>query len=262
MNEAKILILDIETAPNLAYVWDIWNQNISLNQIHKDWFILSWAAKWLGSNEMFSDSLFNYPSTFKKDKEDDSKIIKSVFKLLDEADIVVAHNGDKFDIPRLYTRALIHGINPPSPIRTIDTVKIARKVFGFTSNKLDYIAGFLDIGHKLKHPGMEMWLACMSGDPAAWEKMVKYNEQDVRLLEKVYIKLRPWHKWHPNLGLYVDDSSNAPVCPKCGSNNIIKDGTRTMKTNMSKYQRYYCKNCGAYSRGRKNLANREHLLAN
>lgn len=242
MEHSKILLLDIETAPILASVWDIWHTDVGLNQIERDWYIISYAARWLGCN-----GIIQHDQECRRNLENDKELMKSLWKLLDRAEVVVAHNGDSFDIPRIRSRMLIHGMKPPSPFKTVDTLKVARKLFGFTSNKLEHIAAKLGVPkskHK-KFPGFEMWKACLMRNSRAWTEMRRYNKRDVVVLEKVYIAMRPWMEGHPNVGMFVNEMH--PVCPKCGE-HVQKRGFSM--TNTGTYQRYQCVSCKGFSRGR------------
>lgn len=236
----KILLLDIETAPNLVTVWGLWNQNVSINQIMDAGYVLCWAAKWLDDTDVMYSSIFHH-----KPKQ----MLKYIHSLLDEADAVIHYNGSKFDIPTLNKEFILHGLPPPAPYKQIDLLKTARSQFKFPSNKLDYIAQALDLGRKLKHRGHELWIACMNKDPEAWMEMEEYNIQDVLLLEKVYKTLLPWIKHHPNVGLYNKDT--ALVCPHCGTAKYQKRGFTY--TSSYKYQRYQCKNCKAWFRDTNNI---------
>ncbi len=233
----KILLLDIETAPNKAYTWGLWKQNIALNQVEEFGYTLCWAAKWYGEKKMMFASIH---ANGKK------KMLEEVYKLLDEADVVIHYNGVKFDIPILNQEFLSLGFTPPSPIIQIDLLRVVRKQFRLTSNKLDYVARYLGFGGKFQHKGMELWTECMAGDEASWKIMEKYNKQDVTLLEQVYKLLLPWISNHPNYGLFL--KADRPTCPNCGSSHIIKRGVRY--TQSLTYPRYLCKNCGSWSKGR------------
>ncbi len=172
----RILLLDIETAPNKVYTWGLFDQNISINQIVESGYTLCWAAKWHKKGKVAFSSL---QATSHK------QMLKEVHALLEEADAVVHYNGTKFDIPTLNKEFIKVGMNPPSPYKEIDLLRIARGKFRFTSNKLDYVAQFLGLGSKHKHKGMELWKGCMSNDAPSWKTMERYNKQDVKLLEKV-----------------------------------------------------------------------------
>ena len=195
-NMPKILLLDIETAPLKAYVWSRWRQNIYSDQILSNWFILTWSAKWLFEDNIFASKLTSKEAL----SEDDSRITEELWHYLDEADIVIAHNGNVFDLPRINARLLLHNLLPPSPYRQIDTLKIAQRQFEFPSNKLDDLATFLGIEGKIK-TSMELWDRCVRGSDKALAEMERYNKQDVKLLEEVYVTLIPWIKSHPNIGL-------------------------------------------------------------
>jgi DNA polymerase elongation subunit (family B) len=238
----KILIIDIETAPKVAYVWRFFKENISAKQVKQHGHIMSFAAKWLGGGEMFY---------VENRKEDDRHIVSILSELLDEADIAVAHNGEQFDFKQIRARALVHGIKPPSPFKIIDTYKIAKKEFGFPSNSLEYLTTVLQCGHKKsghkKYPGFELWLACLRGEEEAWQELRDYNIDDVLALEELYLKLRPWHTQHPNLAVYQGDT-DTPVCPKCGGTHIQYRGYAY--TSAGQYQRFQCQDCGGWGRSR------------
>lgn len=253
-HSAKILILDIETAPMEAYVWGIWEQNINYDSIKSHWFILTWSAKWLFDKKVYSDKLTSKEAI----SENDKRIMKSLWSLLDEADIVIAHNGDKFDIPKINTRFLYHDIHPPMPYLTIDTLKHLRK-FSLPSNKLDNANKYLSLTPKKDNEGMPLWIKCRKGDEKALRDMELYNIQDVRSLEETYLRIRPWIKPHPNVGLHV--AENILVCPTCGHDELREEGT--YQTQASIFKALRCTSCGAVSRQRKQLkSNRNPLSTN
>lgn len=237
----KILHIDIETAPNKAYAWGLWNQNIAINQIVEPGYTLCWAAKWHGKRKVFFDSVH---------ESSPEKMVSRVHRLLDEADVACHYNGQKFDIPTLNREFFLLGMEPPSPFKQLDLLKTTRQQFRFPSNKLDYVVQQLGLGSKTKHVGMDMWRDCMEGCPKAWAKMKQYNIQDVRLLEKYYKKILPWIKAHPNWGVYLD--SDRPTCRNCGSGILQKRGIE--RTNTMTYERYQCQGCGKWQRGRQRLA--------
>ena len=254
---ARILILDIETAPILGYVWGLWNNNLGINQIESDWFCLTWAAKWL-----FEDKIYSGAVTPKEAiAEDDKRIMKGLWELLNQADIVIAHNGQKFDIPKINTRFVIHGFIPPLPYQQIDTLLHIRRQFGFSSNKLDYVNKLLNLPRKIENEGMPLWVKCRKGDKEAIKIMHDYNVGDITILEETYLRLRPWIKPHPNLGLFILDTEQHR-CPTCGSNDLKDEGKRYYTT-ANAHTTMRCNNCGAT--GRKRLSDivineRRHLL--
>lgn len=245
----KILILDVENSPNLAYVWGLWEQTINEGMVENSWFMLSWAAKFLGEKKIYSDALINHPREYKKNPEDDKPILQELWKLMDESDIILGHNIDAFDCRKINARFIMNGMTPPSPYKTIDTLKISRKYFFFTSNKLNDLSKYLKIGEKVKTGGFELWQKCIRGDKNAWKTMIMYNIHDVRLTEQVYLKLRPYMEQHPNLNVYMD--INDPKCPKCSSQHVKKEGFYYTAT--SKFQRYSCLDCKGWFRDRINL---------
>lgn len=251
---AKILILDIETAPSVAYVWRYWQENVSPKQVLDHPHIMSFAAKWYKTNDIIYEECR---------KSDDSVLVKRLIELLDEADVVVAHYGSKFDLPKIKGRALVNNISPPSPFRVVDTKNVASKHFGFSSNSLEYIANVLECsvrkgGHK-KFPGFELWLECLRGNDEAWEELRLYNIDDVLVLEEVYDKMLPWIDTHPNVATFVDPE--IPTCVKCGSLDLHRRGERV--TNTGIYPRFQCMSCGGWNRGRYSLLKRnDNILTN
>ena len=249
----KILIFDIETSPLEAFVFQksVWKANIGSDKIISEWFCLTWSAKWLYSDKIMSDRLMPKEVL----KENDSRIINSLWGLFDEADIVVAHNGDGFDVPNMNTRFLINGLTPTSSYQSIDTLKIARKQFGFTHNGLDALAKIFDIDGKIE-TNFDLWHRCKKGNNDALKEMERYNRQDVNLLELVYLKLRPWIKTHPNIGLFIE--SDSKKCGNCGA-DVTEIKGKYYYTSVGKFPTYRCtnKDCGAICRGRKSVYDKE-----
>jgi len=235
----KILHIDIETFPNKVYAWGLWKQDIHIDNIVEPGYTLCFAAKWHGKSEMIFKSVHH-------DGTED--MIRTAHALIEEADAVVHYNGTKFDMPILNQEFLALGLAPPSPVHQIDLLRTARSQFKLPSNKLDYVARYLGLQGKVKHKGMSLWLECAAEKESAWNTMKKYNIQDVRLLEKVYNKLLPWIKNHPNVGLYSEKSGLQ--CVNCGSHKLQKRGFERTKTQL--YQRYQCTGCGKWQRGRTN----------
>lgn len=239
---ARVLIYDLETSPNLGWIWGKYEQNVLAYE--QEWFILSFAYKWLGEKTTHVLALPDFAG-YAKNPHDDTALVQALWNLFDQADIVIAHNGDAFDQKKSNARFLAHGFDPPMPYRSIDTLKIARRYFKFNSNKLGDLGTALQVGGKAETGGFNTWLGCMSGDKASWAKMKKYNKQDVVLLEKIYFKLRPWMDNHPGMNLLNDHLDS---CPKCDLGPLQKRGTRQTKTLT--YHRYQCQNCGGWSSGR------------
>jgi len=243
---ARILLLDIETAPSLGYTWSKYETNVI--EFERDWFILCFGYKWLGDTGVTVVALPDFKN-YRKNKAGDKELMGQLWSLLDEADIIVAHNGDSFDIKKINARFLVHGFTPPSTYKTVDTLKIARKYFRFDSNKLNDLAQTLGIGKKIPHIGFGLWKGCMDGAPEAWELMRQYNAQDVALLEDIYLVLRPWATTHPDVSLYSDthSSGDGHSCPSCGSHHVQRRGVVVARTR--RYQRLNCQSCGAWFQG-------------
>lgn len=248
-DKKNVLIFDIETSPIEAYVWSLWKQTIQPAQIIKDWSILSWAAKWLDEGEIMTGNSWDDGG----DVRDDYECAKGLASLLHKADIIVAHNGDKFDIKRVNTRLLKHGLGEPAPFKSVDTLKIVKSRFAISSNRLDYVGEFLGIGRKVKHEGFELWRKVLHGDKEAQDNMLKYNVGDIVLLEQVYNAIRSWDKRCPNVNLDFEDRR----CPCCGSENLKQVGDAY--TNVSTFIALQCYDCGKYSRTGYNKKTKEDM---
>lgn len=239
----KILHIDIETAPILAWTWGLFKQNIAIGQIEEDWYMLCWAAKWHGKKRVFKEALWDYARPEEALRDSEEYLVVSLWNLLDAADIVVAHNGDRFDVAKINAKFYEYGLTPPSPFKTVDTLKVARAHFGFSSNRLDYIAKLKGFGQKLK-TDFDLWLDVMNGDSKQCKRMMDYNVHDVVLLEEVYESMLPWITNHPNVNVYTDSTNTC--CAGCGSSDIHFRGYAY--TNAGKYQRFVCNDCGKWGK--------------
>ncbi len=244
-----ILLIDIETMPDLVWVWGVYQQNAI--EVVRHWQVLSFSAEWLSGpkkGEKVTKGLPDYEG-FRATKNllleaptSDRRILLEIHSMLEEADAVVAHNGVDFDMRKLNARFIAHGIPPPKPYKVIDTKREAARVAAFSSNKLDWLCRQLDLGRKLKHEGWDMWDGCIKGDPTMWKKMLRYNRHDIVLLKALFDELRPWIRV-PNMAAYVPAGLR---CPSCGGKRLIRRGLHRAKTRT--YQRWQCNDCGAWAR--------------
>lgn len=230
----NILYFDLETSPILGYVWRAYEDN--LLAVEKDSGLISFAYK-VNDEPTKVWSLREYT---------EKQMVKKLWTLFNEADVIVAQNGDSFDIKWSNRLFLKHNLKPPAPYKTVDTLKLARRYFRFTMNKMDYLAEIL-LGEKKIPTDFSLWKRCMAGDDKALRDMEKYCAHDVDLLYRVYHKLKMWHTGHPNSNVYNETTHKCPVC----SGNTQKRGF--MITRTGRYQRYQCTShtCGAWSKGSK-----------
>jgi hypothetical protein len=230
----KILLLDIETKPALIYSFGIRDQHIQHTQIAKDGGTICVGLKWLGERQVTVLSEWEHGYF---------QMLEGVHAALSECDAVATYNGCSFDIPKLMGNFLVAGMNPPPPPTQIDIYKAVRKL-GFICNKLAYVAPLLGLGEKLKHEGLQMWIDVMQGCPKARRKMARYCAQDVRLLEQVYERVKPYVFNHPHMG------TTGPLqCPACGSNRTQSRGVR--RTKASFINRSQCQACGSWFEGKR-----------
>jgi len=241
----KILGIDIETAPNEAFVWGLFKQTISLSQLIQSSRILCFAFRWFSDDK--AEVGFHSEVGGKRAHK---QMVRSAWDLLNEADAVVHYNGTSFDVPTLNKEFVKIGLGPPAPFAEIDLIKTARRKFRFTSNKLAHLLQQLGIEEKLDNTGFRLWVNCMRGDPEAWAEMEMYNRRDVTSMEPLYRLLLPWISNHPNHALYQPkDGLGDLMCPSCGGIDLQRRGFQ--RTKVMVYQRFRCMDCGSWSRSRK-----------
>jgi len=243
-NDPKVCFIDIESTPLVGVAWRKWNPDSIY--VTQDSYILSVAYKWMGDEEATVISLPQFKTAYKRNKSDDSRLLKKIWEIENEADVLVAHNLLSFDLKKIHAGYLRNGFAKPKKAHTVDTLRVLKREMKLTSNRLDDVCQTLNIGEKLPHAGMSMWLACMEGDPEAWEDMCRYNLHDVDpLLEGLYYFLRD-NNWigssHPNL---ATATGRVAACPTCGQDSgYVKRGWTN--TNTQRYQQVQFKNCGHY----------------
>jgi hypothetical protein len=237
------LVYDLETSYILTYTFSLYPESISHNNIVKDWHIHCASWKWVGEDKVYT--------AIEKDGCD-FNIVDKLSKAINEADYVIAHNGDKFDIKKLGTRVIAHkkrGAKPLPPLPSVDTLKEARRIGAFTSNRLDYLGEYLGVGRKLQN-SPNLWRDAFLGNKKALKEMATYNIQDVLLLEEVYLELKAFMKNHPNYNVLMGTDSQ---CPSCGSGDLTRRGYSVTKT--ARKPRFQCNACGSWSTGTKS----EHI---
>lgn len=251
----NVLVYDVETAPLLGYCWSLWENNIALNQLKSDFFILSWSAKWLEGEDGTiygpHNKVMYMDQRNSKNIENDKEILIGIWKLLNSADVCITQNGVAFDSKKLAARFLLNGMKPPNPVRNIDTLKIMKKNFALTSNKLEYITKKLCKQHKLDHKkfsGFELWAQCLKGNKDAFKEMERYNKMDVLSLEELYVE--HLQKWDNTINFSVYDDSEVSRCI-CGSGKFQKRGFNY--TSTGKFQRFQCVDCSAWFSSKANL---------
>lgn len=237
----KILMFDIETSFAIAATFSLRADYISHKNILQEPYIICASWKWLGEDEVHSVQVSRKECL----RQDDKKVVKKLHTLIEEADIIVGHNSDKFDIKWVKGRCLKYGLPPLTFLKTIDTLKVARRNFGgsLLSKRLDYIGTYLGLGNKISTSG-GLWLDILQGKQAAIDEMVTYNKQDVVLLEEVYLKLRPYIE---NFPAVPKPRAIKEDCKACGSTNTQKYGYTF--NNAKKIQKHRCNECGSVFKG-------------
>lgn len=234
----RIAFLDIETAPAIIAAFPPLHETNAI-WIESPTYILSFAVSWDDEKRVHTYCLPDYP-LFDKNIHDDKSLLADLHKTLDAADFVVAHNGDRFDIKIINARLITQGFKPYSPIKTIDTLKIAKKIGRWDSARLDALCQSCGVGRKLATTGKDLWRACRNGDRQAFEQMRRYNAHDTRLLKPIWGLLQPWA--NVDFRPYLKGG-----CPACLSNHIQRRGESV--TRSRKYQRLHCQDCGKWFSG-------------
>lgn len=229
-------MLDVETAPAVAYVWRLFKEDIPIDRLITPGRIICWSAKW-----------YKKKGTFFGAEWEDPTFMAGLHNLLSEADAVITYNGGRFDMPKILGEFVRGGLPPVAPIPNIDLYKTVRGL-GYDSGKLAYIAPMFGVGKKVKHEGFSLWKKVLEGDVKAQKRMESYNRRDTELLQGVYDKLRPYIKNHPHVG-----SGARPECPTCGSAHVQRRGVR--RTRLYFVERLHCQGCGGWSDGKRAKVN-------
>lgn len=232
MTKPKILIWDIETSFINVLTFTLYPKMISPDNILEDWRIHCAAWKWYGEDKIH---------TAVERGRSDFNVVKKLVEVVSEADYIVHHNGDKFDLKKLNARVLRHGLSPVPPVKTLDTLKEVKKILSDTSHRLDYLGDIYDLSRKA-HTRRGLWLDAFLGCKDALKEMVEYNKQDVVLQEKVFEKITPYIKMPINYTLFDADPDS---CPRCGSHRLQKRGWSLTATGRK--QRYQCQDCKGWS---------------
>ena len=242
MNKQKALVLDIETSLMKVYVFELGEQYVGIDQIDEDWFVMAWAAKWEGE----PDSKLIYRDV-RHSIGDDKKMLKELWKLLDEADIIITQNGKKFDSRKINARFMVHGMPPPKPYSHIDTYRLVKAVAAHTSNKLEYLTKKLNKKHKKtshrKFPGKSLWIECMKGNMEAWNEMKLYNIDDVLSTEELHTNIRAWAP--ESLPKMYPLAPNETKCTTCGFIGKMREG-RDRIGKRGIYTQNSCPKCGSW----------------
>lgn len=249
---AKILFLDVEVSPSITAAFSRFKAFASPDHVLKEPYMLTYVVKWAHMNGTVGNTVL---ATEAKHFDDDFYLIRDLWDFLHEADIVVAQNA-KFDRGWFNQRCVVHGFNPPSPYKLVDTLAMLKKNFALPSNSLGAAAQYFNLTRKKSHSGIEMWLKCMEGDEEAFAEMLSYNDGDVVTLEELYNILQPWSQELPNLALYYNDTKRR--CCGCGSEDV-EETSKYAYTALSKFATIRCKTCGKYSRLRSNLRSKQQM---
>lgn len=241
----KILMIDIETTPDVSYTWGRWGVNIGIDQTKETGSMVCFAAKWYGQDEI---------EFYSEWYDGEEEMVHQAWRLLNEADVVVSFYGSKFDVPHINTSCLRFGFPPPSPFKQIDLKLAVGKQFKFSSNKLEFVSRVLGLEGKEKHEGFPMWDKVMNEtrrngkkpysdevELDAKTRFEDYNKRDVFLLDEVYEALLPWIPNHPHRHLYQEGAG----CPTCGANAtcLIREGY--YYTKLSKFKQFQCVACNS-----------------
>ncbi len=247
--EPRILFWDLETSHNVIAKFSLREEYVQHTSIIQERYIICGAWKWLGEKRVQAVSVLDDAKRYKKTPHDDRHVVETLHGVLSEADVIVAHNGDKFDTRWLNGRILAHGLDPLPAIRSVDTLKVSRRKFDLNSHRLDYLGKYLGLGGKTSTPA-GLWLKVLQGDRKAVKTMVDYNKRDVELLEQVFLKLRPYIPDFQAYALFPKGDN----CPKCGSSKVNARGWHCSLTQV--YRRMQCMDCKGWHR--KRTSEKEH----
>jgi len=235
MSSRDILILDSETMPDTTYQWSQFNNFTPIERHIKRGYVAMWSAKFLNNKELY---------TMNEWDDGRDKMIHGIHELMSEAKVIVAHNGDRFDVKKMNTEFARLGLSRPDPFKTVDTLKVSRKSFSLFSHKLDFLCQYFNLGNKLQHDGFDMWVQWMNGDRKAITKMQRYCNNDVQIEQRLYMFLRQGG-WITNHPVMIQAGVERPTCPTCKSTRVHKKDNPHMQ-NGRLYQRWQCKDCSQH----------------
>ena len=249
----RILHIDIESAPTLGFVFGRFKQFLSPSHVVRRGYVLCWCAKWHNEPTMITCSQADFG---KEGTEDDEEVVRAAYDMFEMADIIVAHNADRYDIPMLRRQWMKYGMPPPQPYRSADTLKMAKSSAKFEANSLAELGAFFELGSKMQTGGFDLWARCMKGEKEAFQEMVDYCCGDVELLEAVYMKLLPYAKTHPNVALYGINIK--PRCTRCGSSDL-RPLEKSSYTMTRQYTAFRCGSCSSINRSRTHSKTAEEM---
>lgn len=263
---AKVLFLGLEVAPSITLAFSYFKHFSKADHILQSPYILTAAWNWLHDTErkVYKTALPHYVGTWEQDATDDSQLTADLWDLLDQADIIVAHNAP-FDVGWMNQQFAKHDMPEPSPYRVVCTCKGLKKHFSLPSNSLDHSTLYFELERKRSHTGIDLWERCMEGDVAAFEEMLEYNVGDIPTLRQLYLKTRRFITNHPNVALYFGHNDSTMRCNICGSSELEQLTGKFATTSLSAFASYRCGNCGHVSRSGQALntkENRKTLLRN
>lgn len=239
-----ITFIDIETLPHISFHYPVWKTNLSDSCRLRDSALLSFAYKFLGDEDVKYEGLTPQQCV----DYDDFDLVLKAWSVLDNSDVIVAHNGVRFDAKELNKYFIKYGLIPPSPYKVIDTLQMAKSKFRMTFNSLSHLARYLGVTHKLDSGGNENIKKILQGDAQALEKNREYNIGDIVTLEEVYEKLRTWDNGGVNLAVMQDENLVGMLCSHCGSDDIIPLDSKFIYTPQQKYSAFRCNSCKAVLR--------------
>lgn len=234
----RICFLDVEVSPEKVYVYERYEASV-VGKVERS-ILFSIAWKWEGDKEVYCKSLIDFKI---KEPHDDKPLTEFAWKLLDEADVVIAHNGTSFDVKKLNAFFIYHKLKPPSPFKQVDTLKVARKYFKFFGNSLNDISEFFGIGKKIETEH-GLWYKCLNANKRAYSQMKRYNKHDVRLLVDIYKRMLPYIEIHPPINPTMKKHG---TCNNCGKDKLQSRGITIVSSGVRSH-RYHCQGCGHWSR--------------
>lgn len=249
VKKPKLLYLDLESAPSVVVAFNRFKVNVSQDAVLREGgWLISYAYKWEGDTKVKGNVL----TPGEAQDANDASLCMELWELVEHADAIVYHNGLNFDLPLLKARMIINGLPPIRKVKSIDTLQLVKE-FKLNSNKLNSLGKQLDVGKKLDHEGMSLWVKCMEGDPVALQHMLDYNMVDVELLEEVYKAVKPYSTRHANLAVNLGDKVRCNIC--CSDN--VKPTGNIISTNLSSFEEYVCEDCQARFKTRQSITTKE-----
>lgn len=193
--------------------------------------VTGFAVKWFEGSKIWVFDLEDFGGS-------ETRLLKKLSWWIEQCDYFIAHNGDKFDLKVINARLDSLSLNQIPPTKTIDTLKIARKLWRVPSYSLDSLGQYFELGRKTERPRVE---GKMTQAERRMEK--KYNGNDVLLLHKLFVFQLPHIGHMAPFKVSKNSQSTKRQCPQPYCNSYRNQSRGQKINNEGIWNQYQCQDC-------------------